>query len=259
MTPTNRMTPEQAAAFKRGIHGRTEAVDGYLEQLERTVSAEKSKAKERRPKKFGLDLGAGKGKPRELIPTAITCNTETRCSLQIACNVPSQVRDHRGRFSLHDLVRAQRAAVWSACTDLLGWEEEVRARIIGVTFVRISSHRLFEHDNLPASLKNVVDAWCSYAEHGSAVLKWTKEQTQLIGRSDDNVVRTAETPWNRVRLRYAQEDCEWNSKLHGVRIHMTLLRRGQRWTPYTTHIAQRRRRSARKFRTASGLPTSDRS
>lgn len=233
MTPTNRMTPEQANEWRRSMGA---PVKG---------------------KRFGLDLGAGKGKPVELIPTQMLVNTETRCSLQIAVRVPSQVGG--GKYAEHDMRKAQRGAVWAACCDLLGWDEDVRARLVGLTIVRVGDLRLFEHDNLPWCLKTVLDAWASYAEHGNAVLTWTREQMRLIGRADDNIVRTAETPWNRVRLRYAQEDCEWNSKLHGVRIHMTLLRRGQRWTPYTTHIARRRRRSERKFRTASGLPTSDRS
>lgn len=238
MTPTNRMTPEQANEWRRSMGAPVKA------------------------KRFGLDLGARKGKPQELIPTQILVNTETRCTLQIAVLVPSQRSGAGGMIGSRieqALKSTQRGAIWGACCDLLGWDEEVRARLVGVTITRVSNLRLFEPDNLRTALKHVLDAWCSYAEHGSAVVTWTKEQTALIGRCDDNIIRTAETPWNRVRLRYAQEDCEWNSKLHGVRIHMTLLRRGQRWTPYTTHIAQRRRRSARKFRTASGLPTSDRS
>jgi len=270
MRPKNRMTPEQAAEFRfkvgvtprgRNFYG-VENVDVELDRIATTLPVEPTKSKKSKQWLQGLaePYRAPKKSKRAqapLIDTRVMLNTETRCSLQIAAFVPSQI--HVSKIAEWGIASRQRHAVWDALTNHLSWEADVRERVIGVTVVRVANLRLFEHDNLPWAMKYVVDAFSAYIEHGNAVLSWGKEEMRLIGRCDDNIIRTAETPWNRVRLRYAQEDCEWNSKLHGVRIHMTLLRRGQRWTPYTTHIARRRRRSARVFRTAHGFPSSDRS
>lgn len=103
-----------------------------------------------------------------------------------------------------------------------GADASVRESIVGLHLDRISKGRLFAHDNLPHSLKAILDAICAWIEDGVKVLSWTAAQRQRIGYCDDRLIATTERPTNRITLTYGQQTWASNHWLMGVEVSFRL-------------------------------------
>lgn len=121
--------------------------------------------------------------------------------------------------------RKQRAACIQTLCALLpksSAEAELRALITQLHLLRIGPGTLFEHDNLPFALKNVLDAVCAWIAIGKGALDMVSgaDVADDIGSYDDALIKTGSNPDAPITLTYGQAKCEANRRLNGVEVRL---------------------------------------
>jgi hypothetical protein len=225
--PKNRATPEQERELREIILGGRSG-GGQLSQA-----------------RIGSD--------RDVVSTFVVHASKTYTTVQVGMQLPSQNNKRNTRDDSERKV-LNRNLVWWALINFLGWDDSQRGRIVGLQIIRIGAERnyLAPWDNLPANLKNVLDAVCAWIGAGEDVLLWDKAQMQRIGDWDDMLIQSDLRPSNRIRLTEQQGTDQWDQNKTGVRIRFKRLRPGEVSTASMTGIALRRRRAKRAARKLRG-------
>lgn len=202
------MTPEQVAEWKR-----KRSPDRPRNKWGRSIPAVAAESRVVPPRAW-----AEAGLIHVTIP--IYCKTnQSRINPQLSDKVIAGIfrRQHR------EYVQQRRTTWLTLCTLLPALSSERgqlgRDSISFLRLVRLSKGRAFRADNLPHSMKGVLDAVCAWLADGVHVLSYTDEQLSKIGDFDDWMIYDEEdNPDGRITLTYGQVTWEENKWLMGVEV-----------------------------------------
>jgi hypothetical protein len=189
MTPTNRMSAEQARAYRANLHA---------------PSAAKPKAKPRDKR-----LIAQLCEHRSDEPGVTVHIVEVPCFLPTANGLIGMYKhgqswkvDKFKSQATRNMLGCLARALPSFCVDDAyerGSARRLRDGVRWVRFIRIGTRKADKHDNVPMACKYVCDAFCGWLVDGPLI------DFEHIGSYDDMVHDDEDNPTGRLRVSYGQD------------------------------------------------------